>query len=444
MQSCEINTGRILNGWIMKYDFDSYLLYEVTPAVAYTVKVKIRMKETVDGEILRWAAERAFRRFWYFGKTVRMDADNAFILENTGLPIIVKEEGDRPVVLGSAETNGLYFCITYTDKTIYFNFAHNFCGGCGAMPWIQATLWQYLTDRYHTVISREGIVTPDDPVYPRELAYPDAEALPDDEPLGGYTGGNSYLPMEEYMTYFQNPTVGTVFYPIEIGNKELMKYAKENDGSPNSILCAVMFKALSRVYRDNPDAFQISAKIICNYRKDVGCPYTYRDLVRMLHVKYTPDMEDWSIEKLSTATRGSMYVQMQPEFSVQEYKKLMENRNGIDEQKTFPEKAEYALKNSLLRADVSDTFTVSYVGNLAWGGLAEYIESVNSITDGHLMLEINSLPEKFFISFEQFTDDKKYLNAFLQVLDEEGISYTVGNAEPTRLPGIQLPVPHSL
>ena len=59
------------------------------------------------------------------------------------------------------------------------------------------------------------------------------------------------------------------------------------------------------------------------------------------------------------------------------------------------------------------------------------------------MLEINSLPEKFCISFEQFTDEKKYLNAFLQVLDEEGISYTVGEAEPTRLPGIQLPVPHS-
>ena len=427
----------------MKYEFDSYLLYEVTPVVAYTVKVKIRLKESVDGEKLRQAAERAFRRFWYFAKTVRLDSSDAFMLDNTGMPIVVKEETDRPVVLGSAETNGLYFCVTYKDKTIYFNFAHNFCGGCGAMPWIQATLWQYLTDHYQTMINKDGIVTPDDPVYARELAYPDAEALADDEPLGGYAGGNSYLPMDEYMTYFSNPTVGTVYYPIEIGSNELMKYAKENDGSPNSIFCAMLFKALSRVYRDNPQAAQISGKVICNYRKDVGCPYTYRDLVRMLHVKYTTDMSDWSIEKLSTAARGSMYLQMQPEFSIQEYKKLMEHRNGIDEQKTFREKAEYAVKNSLLRADVSDTFTISYVGNLPWGGLAEYIESVYSITDGHLMLEVNSLPDKFCISFEQFTDDKKYLNAFLQVLDEEGIGYTAGDAEPTGLPGIQLPVPHA-
>ena len=428
----------------MKYDFDSYLLYEVTPAVAYTVRVRVQMKETVDGKQLSSAAKKAFMRFWYFSKTVRMGDDGAYLLKHTIAPIVVKEETDRPVILGSEETNGLSFCITYRDKTIYFNFTHNFCGGSGALPWIQATLWQYLTSRYHKQINSDGIKTPFSPVFPRELAYPDAEKLPDDEPLGGYNGGDSYLSMDEYMTYFGDPSIGTMYYPIEIGNKDLMKYAKENDGSPNSIICAMMFRALSRVYRDNPQAAQISGKIVCNYRKDVGCPETYRDLVRLLHVKYTSDMADWSIEKLSTATRGSMYLQMQPEFSVQEYKRLMEFRNGIDEQKTFREKAEYALKNSPMRAGVSDTFTVSYVGNLAWGGLAEYIESVYSLTEGHLMLEINSLPEKFCIAFQVFNNsDRKYLDAFLQVLDEEGIPYTVGEPEKSNLPGIQLPVPHS-
>ena len=56
----------------MKHEFDSYLLYEVTPQVAYTIRVRIQMKETVDGKQLRRAAEAAFRRFWYFSKTVRM------------------------------------------------------------------------------------------------------------------------------------------------------------------------------------------------------------------------------------------------------------------------------------------------------------------------------------------------------------------------------------
>ncbi len=428
----------------MKYDFDSYLLYEVTPAVAYTVRIRVQMKEPVDGEQLSRAAKKAFRRFWYFAKTVRMGADGAYLLKNTIAPIVVKEETDSRVILGSEETNGLYFCVTYRDKTIYFNFSHNFCGGSGSLPWVQATLWQYLTDRDHKKIDADGIKTPYSPVFPRELAHPDAEKLPDDEPLGGYKGGDSYVHMDEYMTYFGDPSIGTMYYPIEICNKDLMKYAKENDGSPNSIICAMMFRALSRVYQDKPEAAQISGKIICNYRKDVGCPETYRDMVRMLHVKYTSEMADWSIEKLSTTARGSMYLQMQPEFSVQEYKRLMEFRNGIDEQKTFPKKVEYALNNSLLRKDINDTYTISYVGNLAWGGLAEYIDSIYSITDGHLMLEVNSLPEKFCISFQQFNNTgRKYLDAFLQVLDEERIPYTVGEAEKSNMPGIQLPVSKS-
>ena len=65
-----------------------------------------------------------------------------------------------------------------------------------------------------------------------------------------------------------------------------------------------------------PKAKQISAGIVCNYRKDVGCPETYRDLVRVLHARYLPSMKDWPIEKLSTVTSGSMYLQMQPEHSV--------------------------------------------------------------------------------------------------------------------------------
>ena len=425
----------------MKYDFDSYLLYEVTPAVAYTVRLKVLLKEPADMVILRRAAERAFRRFWYFSKTVRLNSEGAYVLESTNLPIVVKEETEKPVVLGSEETNGLYFCITCRKNAVYFNFAHNFCGGSGALPWIQATLWQYFCDRFQTKISAEGIVTPSTPVLEQELIYPDAKALSTEEPIGEYKGGNSYIPMEEYMTYFSNPSAGTYFYPIEIGSHELMKYAKENDGSPNSILCAMMFKALSRVYRDNPEAAQISGKIVCNYRKDVGCPYTYRDLVRMLHVKYTAELTDYSIEKLSTFARGSMYLQMQPEISVKEYRKMMEIRDGIDAQKTFREKVEYALNNSLMRQGVSDTFTISYVGNITWGALAEYIESVYSITDGHLMLEVNSLPDKFCISFQTFTEDRKYLDAFLQVLEEEGIPYVLGEGERTGLAGIQLPVP---
>ena len=191
----------------MKYDFDSYLLYEVTPAVAYTVRVRVEMKETVDGEKLGRAAKKAFRRFWYFSKTVSMGTDEAYKLKSTFVPIVVREEADRPVILGSEETNGLYFCITYRDKTIYFNFTHNFCGGSGALPWIQATLWQYLTDDGYAIDS-EGILTSDNPIRPEETAVPDPGSFPQEEVIGQYTGGNSYVPIVDYLPYMTNPAKG--------------------------------------------------------------------------------------------------------------------------------------------------------------------------------------------------------------------------------------------
>ena len=71
------------------------------------------------------------------------------------------------------ETNDLLFAITYEGKNIYFSFSHNFCG---AMRWIKATLWQYLTD-LGIDIDDAGIVMPDTPFTPEETAAPDVQSF---------------------------------------------------------------------------------------------------------------------------------------------------------------------------------------------------------------------------------------------------------------------------
>ena len=418
----------------MKYDFDSYLLYEVTPSSLYTAKVVVELNVPVNGDILREAAQKAFRRFPYYSRTVRLDDHGAYVLEPCDKPICVFEEGEQ-VVLGTEQTNGLLFAITYSPSTVYFNFCHNFCGGCGAMLWIKSTLWHYLTDEGYAIDS-EGILTPDSPIPPEETAVPDPESFPEEEVIGRYTGGDSYVPIKDYLPYLTNPSKGgQVYYPITIDKSALMRFARENDGSPNSILSAAMFRMCSRVF---PKAKQISAGIVCNYRKDVGCPDTYRDLVRVLHARYLPSMKDWPIEKLSTVTRGSMYLQMQPEISRETYRQVVAYRDTIDKIPGKALKTAYALKNSPLRNGVKDTFNVSYVGNVDWGGLSEYVEEVFSLTEGHLMLEVNSARDKICIAFQVLNRDEDFIREFLKVLDEEGISYEIGEMMESRLPQISI------
>ena len=223
------------------------------------------------------------------------------------------------------------------------------------MMWIKSTLWQYLTDEGYEVDS-EGILTPGSPIPPEETAVPDPESFPEEEVIGRYTGGDSYVPIKDYLPYLTNPSKGgQVFYPITIDKSALMKFARENDGSPNSILSAAMFRMCSRVF---PKAKQISSGIVCNYRKDVGCPETYRDLVRSHPCEIFADNE----------------------------------------------------------------------------GLAPYIEEIYSLTEGHLMLEVNSAREKFCIAFQVLNRDENFIREFVKVLEEEGISYELGEMVESRLP----------
>ena len=227
------------------------------------------------------------------------------------------------------------------------------------MFWIKTTLWQYLSDKTGGTFDAKGLKLPGSPLEEGEMAIPDIGAFPEDEPITEYKGGNSYVPIGEYLGYYLNPFSGdATYFPMEIDLKKLMSYAKSNDGSPNSIVSAFMFKALRKVWADNKKATEISARISMNYNADVGCPDTYRDLVRQLHVKYKNEMLDWPVSKISTVTRASMFLQMEPEVSYKEYKKAVEYRENIDMQKTNKEKCKYASEHSLLRKGIADSYTI--------------------------------------------------------------------------------------
>ena len=416
-------------------DFDTYTLYEIKKRNVYSVRINVILGDNVQGEILRTAAEKAFRRFPYYARRVVVNAQDAYELQPCEKPITVMPD-DHIVRLGSEETNDLLFAITYEGKNIYFNFAHNFCGACGAMRWIKATLWQYLTDLGHTIDSR-GIMTADTPVSAEEYKEPDVHSLPTDAPAGDPDFSNdSFTLMADYVEFMKNPDGIMGYYPISIPKSELMKYARDNDGSPNSIISAALFRMCTRLF---PDQTKFSVRLACNYRADVGCPETYRDMIRQIHVSYPIKTKDWAIEKISTVTRSKMYVQMQPEFSWQECRKVDAFRRKIDEQPDLERKVDYAVDNSPTTHGTPSTCVISYVGKVDWEGLAPYIQGVYTFAFGHVMLEINATEEDFCISFQTVHDHEKYVRAFLDVLDEEELSYTVGEFADRRLPEIILP-----
>ena len=417
------------------YDFDSYTLYEIKKRNVYSVRIKVILNAPVQGDALKDAAEKAFLRFPYYARKVVLNPQGAYELIPCEKPITVTPD-DHVVRLGTEETNDLLFAVTYEGSSIFFNFAHNFCGGCGAMRWIKATLWQYLTDLGHRIDST-GIMTADTPMTPEEAKEPDIHSLPQDLPVGNLEFPmDSFTLMSDYMAFMKNPDRMMGYTPIIIPKAALMKYSRDNDGSPNSIISTILFRMCTRLF---PDQTKFSVRIACNYRADVGCPETYHDMVRQIQIPYPIKMKDWPIEKISTVTRSKMYIQMQPEVSWKEFRKVYAFRRAIDDQPDLEAKADYAVNNSPTTHGIPSTCVISYVGKIEWGGLAPFIKGIYSLTFGHVMLEINATAEDFCISFQTLHQHERYADAFLKILDEEGLPYTVGEFENRKLPEIILP-----
>ncbi|MBQ9415099.1 MAG: hypothetical protein IJU16_08260, partial [Clostridia bacterium] len=286
-------------------------------------------------------------------------------------------------------------------------------------------------------VDSAGIMTVDTPITAEEQAEPDVASLPVGEPLGklDFTK-DSFVPRNDYIARMTDPQGIDGYYPVNIPKNALMKYARDNDGSPNSILAAVLFKMMTKAV---PDESKFTVGITNNYRADVGCPETYKDMVRQMYVQYDRSMKDWDVEKLSTVTRSRMYIQMQPEISWDKCRKTDAFRRQIDAQPNLESKADYAVANSPTLNGVPSAFHISYVGKIDWGGLAPFIDGVYTLTVAHLMMEVNATEDNFCISFHTVCKDEKYLKEFLQVLDEEGIPYTVGALEDRKIPAIILP-----
>ena len=138
-------------------------------------------------------------------------------------------------------------------------------------------------------------------------------------------------------------------------------------------------------------------------------------------------------------TRGAVIRQNQPELGIERFRKIAANHRGIDEQPDLKAKKKFASKNSTFRSDPRDNYTISYVGLTDWGGMDEHITGFYTVTDGDLMLEVNALKDKFCISFQLINRDRRPVELFCGLLEQEGVPYSISERYTRYMPKIQLP-----
>ena len=423
----------------MEHNPDIYLLYEYMDKIPLTFRIKVCLDDSIDVDALKEAAAEAIERFPYFRVQVGVDGEGNYTLNPNDRPIVVMPEEDRRIVLGSEETNKHLFAITYRDDTIWFNCSHSICGGYGFFFWIKSVLYQYMTKKYGSIEPPADIKLPGSEIEAVETFFPNVNDLPKDEPIVRYNGGDTNIAIGRMLKFLLSPfKKDNYYYEIEIPTDKFIDYCVSNDGSPYTVLSAMMYKSLTKVFKEKEGTF-ISGRIAADYRDDIGASGSYRDFVRFIHVKYEWSMKDESIEKLNLRARGALVSQNQPELSCERFVRLDKVHKGVDAQPNLKQKKKYAKKNSTFRSDPRDVFTISYVGKMDFGGMEEHIKSIYSITDGDLFLEVNALKKCFNINYQLINKDREPLDRFLELLTEKNIPYKVSDMKTRYLPKIELP-----
>ena len=424
----------------MKYDFDSYGLYQTGKVIRHSVRVKVRMNDVVDGDVLRKSVNMATQRYPYFRKKITVNEEGAYVLLDNSSQITVFKTKKHNPELCSKEVNNHILYVDYEDRDIYFNISHSFAGGKGIQPWVMTCVYQYVKDKYNVEINAPAIRKPGSELLETETGVPTYDLLSKEEPIFEYVPEKTYSPYLDYVNGFVNPFAKKeCYYIFTFKQDEIMKYCRISDSSVASLFNVLMFKALDKVLPENIRS--IRGILAHNPCSSFGIKDAHSDFLSHIKVDYTREMAKYDMRKLGTITRGQMILQSDPSVSSVEVKKKLDLYKGIDDCTGLKEKRKYAKENnlSLGKGAVHGAYHVNYTGYYDWGDLVNYVESFVFIVDAHLVIEVSALGDKIFFAPMQLVKSKKYIKAFEEVLKELNISYKLEGPYDKKLPAQDYP-----
>ena len=411
--------------------------------VTYVWKITMHLYETVDPDILSHAAHEASKRYPYFLKRLVKRSESYEIVDNN-LPLEVYDNTSELRTINHKSNNYHLMSVGYSGKSIDFVINHMLAGACGLVEWVKTVLYLYLCKKHDVELHVDGIKLPGQEIPEAERQFISSEVLEEADDSDALNiesvspSENGELPFLEYALGIALPKLTKkVYFRFEFPQREFMQKARSFEASPVTLLSALMFKAL---YKAWPLRFKgIQGMITHNYRAEVGLPETTCDLVRYIHIPYPDTLSGAPLEKIVTVTRGQVLLQSDKAFALRDAKHVVDRIKAVDALPTLNEKKKYCLQNSLYGQQVIDSYQVSYVGRTDWGDMLPYIAAGDIVTEGHLMLEVLSVGDRFYASLLQEVGDEKYKDAFVKVLEEEGIVYSVSEAIDRRIPAFELP-----
>jgi hypothetical protein len=230
-----------------------------------------------------------------------------------------------------------------------------------------------------------------------------------------------------------------IVYSVAISESEFMRFNVENEGSPATMAALLYSRAISRLFPDARDPIRIGLYV--NLRKALKVPLAHQSLVGTALLEYKTELRDWPLSRQAAAYRGMVYALTREEVILAQMNGLKTLTQMLLSKDTDQERLEVASYLGRLLSS-SMTASVSYVGKANYKEAEKYIRDFHLWTNaigGQTIIEVSAVNGRFTLDIIQPFSNPLVVNAFLNELEENGITYDLQDVMEMELPNIQLP-----
>ena len=409
-------------------------LYTTTKEAPAEIRIRIRMRDLIDPEILRRAVDTTMERYPYFCVELQKK-EGGFVYAENHRPVVISDSL-HGAELNSEETNYHMIAFSWQDNMIILDVFHGLTDGTGAYEVVRTLLYYYCSERYNVSLKEDGIRLVGDEISAEEWIDPvvsrtDFPTPKQNELMSDALNVITTAGLEEDRRH--------TVYSVAISEKEFMRFNLDNDGSPGTMVALLLSRAIAKLFPESENAIRIA--LCVNQRKALNAPLAHQSLVGGVMLEYKDKLRDWSLEMQGTAYRGMVFAQTQEENVLRGIASFKGVNGMLLTKESDQERIGVASYINSLAGKLT-TATVSYVGKADYKEAEQYIRDFRLWTSpmgNNLLVEISAVNGRFTLDFLQSFSSPVIVNAFLKELDENGIIYDLQDVNELKLPNIRLP-----
>lgn len=408
-------------------------LYVTSKEKPQEIRIRIRMRDLIDPEILRHAVDTTMKRYPYFCVELQKK-EGRYVFAKNHRPVVITNSL-RGVDLNCADSNFHMIAFCWQDNWIILDVFHGMTDGTGAYEVLRTLLYYYCSERYQVRLDDEGIRLVGDEIPEEEWIDPVENRLDLPSPPRSEMPTALNLIKAAGLQDDHRQTV----YSVAVSESEFMRFNLDNDGSPGTMVALLLSRAIAKLYPEAEDVIRIT--LCVNQRKALHAPLAHQSLVGGVMLEYKDKMRDWPLEKQGTAYRGMVFAQSQEENVLMGVASTSGiNRMILSKENDKERIAAASYINSFASRII--TATVSYVGKANYKEAEQYIRDFRGWTtsaSNGVTIEISAVNGRFTLDFIQTFSSPIFVNAFLKELEENGIVYDLQDVNELILPNIKLP-----